>query len=325
MFKAEIIADSIAPYGSRIISYIITFPRFILAELNTHRMLSKNSASSRAIPFKKMLRAVWNNPFIPLQWMKDHSGMQGNHYFEGAFKKWLLRNLWLTARTMAIVVAWLLNKAGLTKQICNRILEPFMWHTVLITGTEWENFFALRAHEAAEIHMQKLAYLMLDAANNSKPKLLKPGEWHIPFGDKIDTAENAEAIAALMLPEAKAGKVNFDDILSRTILKIATARCAQTSYTLVGEEGKPMDFKKLVSLHDRLSKSGHWSPFEHCAKAFTKEEYYRNSRTWCVTTTDGAQRSGVSYGWSGNFCGWLQYRKMFPNEVQYDKRLLKTA
>lgn len=69
--KAEIIADTISPQGNRITSYILTYPRFIHAELMTHRMFSRNSASSRAIPFEKMLKMVEEDPFIPIAWQKD--------------------------------------------------------------------------------------------------------------------------------------------------------------------------------------------------------------------------------------------------------------
>src|SRR5690348_3132599 len=128
MIEARIIADSENEFGNRITTFVLTFSRIVLAEFNTHRMLSSNSASSRAIPFKKMVKMVKENPFIPIGWMKDHKGMQGNEYFHSKFKKWLLRKGWLFARNMAVIAATFLSKQGLTKQFCNRLLEPFMWH-----------------------------------------------------------------------------------------------------------------------------------------------------------------------------------------------------
>ena len=163
--KAEIIADSINPQGDRITTYLLTFPRFILAELNTHRVFSKNSASSRAIPFEKMVKMVQEDPFIPIAWQKQHIGMQGSEYFQGSCKdefghldrafagyeiyqnKDSIKQLteeWLEARDNAIQQAKALNYLGVTKQLCNRLLEPFMWHTTLCTFTESENFFNLR-------------------------------------------------------------------------------------------------------------------------------------------------------------------------------------
>lgn len=166
-FKCEILADSMSPQGDRLTTMKITFPRFILAEFNTHRMFSRNSASSRAIPFKKMLQMVKENPFIPIAWQKDHKGMQGNAYFqdnefitiEKEFAKHPdvldvpathhLREVWLHARDSAVAMASELSKSNATKQLCNRLLEPFMWHTVIVTATEWDNFFKLRAPDYA--------------------------------------------------------------------------------------------------------------------------------------------------------------------------------
>jgi len=159
MIKAQIVADSKGPKGDRLTSFVITFPRIILAELNTHRMLTKNSASSRAIPFNKMLLSVWKNSFVPIAWQKAHSGMQGSSYFEKKWQVKLITLLWLTIRTLAIGVSWVLSKIGVTKQLCNRLLEPFMWHTVLITGGEdgLQNFFDLRSpqyHSPVDTHFR---------------------------------------------------------------------------------------------------------------------------------------------------------------------------
>lgn len=142
--SAEVVADSLSPQGDRLTSLLITFPRMILAEVNTHRMLSKNTASSRAIPFKKMVESVQNDPFIPIAWQMDHRGMQGAEYLTdlGGY----LKGSWLQARDLAVNQAKLLNSLDCTKQLCNRLLEPFMWTTMLITGSKegWENFFELR-------------------------------------------------------------------------------------------------------------------------------------------------------------------------------------
>lgn len=263
MFKAEIIADSKNEFGNRITTFIVTFPRIILAEFNTHRMLSRNSASSRAIPFEKMLKSVEENPFVPIRWMRDHKGMQGSEYLDDENSKHCT-NDWLQARDRAITQANFLVFKGVTKQFVNRLLEPFMWHTVIVTATEWENFFALRAHDAAEIHMQRIAYMMLEAYNRSEPKLLKPGEWHIPMVE-IDEQHI------------------LDDV---TLLKIATARCARVSYTTVGQNEKQNDIEKDVELHDKLKSMGHMSPFEHCAQ--TLSQFKRNE-------TSGNFRGFIQY------------------------------
>ena len=298
MIQAKIIADSINNKGKRITSFVVTMPRIVLAELNTHRTLSRNSASSRAIPFVKMLEMVKKTPFMPIQLMKDHSGMQGNEFFTEESEIEAVKAAWLEARDKAVESAEKLSALGLSKQFVNRGLEAYMWHTVILTSCDFENFCALRAHEAAEIHIQKLAYLMIDELNNSTPKVLQPGEWHIPFGDNMD--EN-KINSMYVGPD---GMKEQEEWLKNVKIKVATARCARVSYTVVGEEGKPDNYENDVKLHDRLLAMGHLSPFEHCARAMNEEEY------------------NVSE-WSGNFNGFVQYRKMLPNENRKDPRILK--
>ena len=263
----------------------------VLAEFNTHRMLSRNSASSRAVPFETMLKRVQENPFIPMRWMKDHKGMQGAEYFEDPSDIKELEATWLVAKDEAVSMAELLSEQGLTKQIVNRLLEPFMWHTVIVTASEWENFFALRAHEAAEIHIQHLAHMMLDEYNKSTPNLLNVGEWHIPFGKIMDEDRIEHEIRSEM--EDPAYQITEEDIAAAK-LQIATARCARVSYT--NYEGKD-DYGADIRLHTLLSSMGHWSPFEHCAKAM-EANYF-----------------------SGNFCGFEQYRKEFVGENKKDERV----
>jgi hypothetical protein len=318
MIKAKIIADSKNIFGDRITTFVLTFPRIVLAEFNTHRMLSKNSASSRAIPFKKMLRLVMSNPFIPIAWMKEHKGMQGTDFHVHPVKVWILKQLWLTARNFAVVAAWLLSKAELTKQICNRLLEPFMWHTVIATGTEWENFFALRAQDQAEIHIQELAYQMLESYNISKPKLLKEGQWHIPFGDQFDMEKLGEVYDKLYHNPCL--YVSFPAVIDDIKVKIATSRCARVSY--MNFEGKD-DYEADIKLYDRLSSSGHFSPFEHCAKAMSIEECGKFSVTTIPNEEGVIQKT--EFGWCGNFKGFIQLRKTLQGENKTDNRVNKIA
>jgi len=322
MIKAEIIADSKNEYGQRLTTFVLTFPRIVLAEFNTHRMLSKNSASSRAIPFKKMVEMVETNPFIPIRWMKDHKGMQGTEYFTEQKEIDDLIKDWLTARDIARLQAYKLSDSGLTKQICNRLLEPFMWHTVIVTGSEWENFFALRAHEAAEIHIQDLAYKMLEAYNNSTPKQLYAGDWHVPFGDKFDTKKilNLRPIDDILVW----GDMALTQWTQVQVVKIATARCARVSY--LNFEGKD-DYEADIKLHDMLLSSGHMSPFEHCAKAMSDEEFelWTNGKLHIDGIYPGRvlHNDGYTEGWCGNFRGFIQYRKMLNGENKIDNRVNK--
>ena len=76
--SAKVICDSINEQGVRLTTFEIEYPRFILAELNTHRQLSRNSSSSRAIPIKKMLSTVDDNMAVPVYWGNAKSGMQAD-------------------------------------------------------------------------------------------------------------------------------------------------------------------------------------------------------------------------------------------------------
>lgn len=293
MISAKIIQDSINSFNnSRLTTFILTFPRIVLSEFNTHRMISKNSASSRAIPYKKMLKMVKENPFIPLNFQEDHSGMQGAKNITG-WKLKLVQFLWLRARDCAVISSWFLNKLNVTKQLCNRILEPFMWHTVIASGTEWENFFALRAHSAAEIHIQKLAYLMLEEYNKSIPEIkvpkdLDPAEWsynlditnanldwHIPFGDKMP--ENLSTLKKLKIGIARAGRLSY--------------------LTFDGKE----DVEKDYGIFDKLLGGNpiHASPGEHPAFPVASNQFY------------------------GNYKGWVQFRKLLPHENANDSRVIR--
>lgn len=318
---AEIICDSKNEYGQRITTFKLTFWRVLLAEVNTHRMMSRNSASSRAIRFENMVKSVMENPFVPIKWMKDHAGMQGVEYFideylDGNNDALNLQDMWLQARNDMVKKATEMNKYGLTKQICNRLLEPFMYHTCLLTGTEFENFTALRAENMAEIHFQDLAFKMLNAMNESEPKQLKAGEWHIPYGDQFD-----DEVIWNMMEDLKLINLTPRDVK----IKIATTRCARISY-LVPDGEQKVDYEADLKLHDRLASSGHMSAFEHCARAMNEEEYDTNIVMTNITDAHincSTLSLEASKGWCGNFRGFIQYRKMFENENRNDPRLIK--
>ena len=238
--SAVIVADSIDSRGNRITTYLLTYWRAIHPELLTHRMFSRNAASSRAIPFAKMVKDIEEDPFIPIAWQRDHKGMQGTEYLNGEEVE-RAELQWIQASKNAINSARMLNsnyfgveKNLVTKQLCNRLLEPFQWYTCLVTFTEGNNFFELRcpkyktpglasepvksrkdwlkkmqfsslmhpnqypkseeewwklSESGAEIHIQALAEAMWDARNESIPKELQAGDWHIPFEDNIDLME----------------------------------------------------------------------------------------------------------------------------------------
>ena len=167
VIKAEIVAHSINEQGDELISVLATFPRIILAEVNMHRMLSKNTSSSRAIPFNKMVETIKEDPFIPIAWQEDHKGMQGTKYLDPVFAKQAEQE-WLIARDYALSIAGQMNSSThVTKQLANRLLEPFMWTTMLITGSKegWENFFNLRL---PEYYLENIPTVNEDLSFNSK-------------------------------------------------------------------------------------------------------------------------------------------------------------
>lgn len=327
MISAQIIADSINEYGGRVTTMLVTIPRIILAEFNTHRAFSRNTSSSRAIPFEKMVKAVRENPFYPIAWQKNHKGMQGTEYFTSDEDIALLETNWGSGMEAAIRQSQYLIDNGATKQIANRLLEPFSWTKVVVTSTEWENFFTLRCPQytwqnsisfrswrdlvkesfdrganrdwvdgledmdslarlrsnagQAEIHMMALAEAMWDAYNESQPKLLKAGEWHIPYsghtlGDDFDKVV-AEYYGKEWEQDSERWTLpcNTWEEYELFKVKVATVKCARTSYTVVGEDQKPLSYKRMIEIHDNLLKASpvHASPFEHCAQNSLSPDY----------------------------------------------------
>jgi hypothetical protein len=256
-YEVNVIADSVNKYGVRAITIEAQYPRIILAELNTHRVFSRNSSSSRAIPIKTLLKQVWNNPFMPVYWGKNKPGMKAHEELEG-INLWLAKQLWLLSSKVACIFAYLFSLIGLHKQIGNRIIEPWMFTRTIVTSTEWDNFFELRCHPDAQPEIKKLAEMIEDAIFNSVPEFLHEGEWHLPyvFSDE---------------------KARFDII---HLLKLSTARCARVSF--LTHDNKEPHFMKDFGLHDSLvgSDPKHASPTEHQLTPGDDEKFYFNHNTW---------------------------------------------
>ena len=235
MFEATIIKDSWAPTTrKRLTTFQLCYPRFIHGEVMTHRVFSRNAMSSRAIPVARMLAQVRDNPAMPVHWGANQPGMQAGVEV-GDIP--LARQLWYGAARQAAQFAEQMADMGLHKQVANRILEPFQWMRTIVTATEWDNFWELRAHPDAQPEFQKLAYMMLDAYKSSKPEDLLPGQWHLPYVIEEDSP--------------------YD------LRKVSAARCARVSYlTHDGEQPDPL---KDLALFDRLAASRplHASPLEH--------------------------------------------------------------
>jgi hypothetical protein len=341
MHKATVLADSVTPDGIRLITVEVTFPRYLLSEFNTHRLFSRNSASSRAIPPEIQLARILDAAFTPANFYTRAKGMGQDEPLEGS-SAIDAEEVWLIARDDAVkgalelitsptVVAQnslrgVLEMVGeavrdgdvptdwlnVSKSTVNRILEPYMWHTVIVSSTEWENFFALRSplgnevdtSFGAEPEIQRTAIAMREAMRASSPTLLSEGEWHLPLvtGEdrlQIDAERPSEPFA---LPYLCAG------------------RCARVSFDKHGET-EPIE--KSLSRAEGLLSAGHMSPFEHAARPFSDDE------TAAVGKLKDLLEAGISAGaisghaalrmadqleFCGNFRGWVQLRKMIPDE-----------
>jgi len=286
MYAAKVLADSMAPNGVRLVTMEVTFPRFILAEFNTHRMFSRNSASSRAIPLERRIAQVRANPFVPEAFGANKSGMQAGADL-GGWKAVVARWLWLLAAKFCVLIAWGMSHLGIHKQHANRVIELWAWHTVVVSATEWENFFRLRTHKDAQPEMQIVAKMMRDAHTSSVSLLLKEGDWHLPYvtSDERSSLSESQEVA---LSVVKCAAVSFERQNTERTREAVTAR------------------------HDAMIKSAHWSPFEHVAQVGSERDVDKL----------GLFKMGEDDfipEFIGNFrAPWVQYRKRFPNEEVWE-------
>lgn len=252
--SARVIADSINPDGERLTTVEGTFNRWLLSEFNTHRDFSRNSASSRAIPVKKIMSQVWKNPALPIHWGANRPGMQAKEEISG-WRRWIAIHLFKWARIPILLIVWILSKLGLHKQTANRLLEPWVWHVIVFTTTEFRNFFKQRLHPDAQPEFQLFARCVKDAVDASVPRELKFGEWHLPYTDHLDDT----SVQVAGVPQAA---------------YVSAARCAATSYARQGEVRDPIKDLKLCGT---LVEKCHWSPLEHTAQAvrWCKEGNFR--------------------------------------------------
>lgn len=276
-YEVKIIKDSVNPVGNRLTTFELTYPRFVHAELMTHRLFSRNSASSRAIPTKTLMDRVRHSPVLPKWWGKNQSGMQAREELEPELLQPAAEGAWLAARDAALHFAEHLHKLGLHKQIANRIIEPWMFITVIVSATEYDNWFHLRDSPDAQPEIAWVAREMRKLYDSHEPEPLDVGQWHLPYVNHKDPDDP-------LYVNPREPEIASDPL---GLVKISVARCARVSY--LTHDGV-RDLSQDLSLHDRLSENGHWSPFEHAAEA------------------DG------EYNRHGNFIGWRQYRKHFKNE-----------
>lgn len=277
--QAKIIKDSVAPSEVRLTTFLLTYPRFIHSEVMTHRAFSRNASSSRAIPFKRQIKAIREDMAKPLAFLANQKGMQGGIRLP-RWKETLAFGAWWFAGQLAILAAIGLDKLGAHKQYVNRLIEPFSHITVVLTGVDeaFANFFALRFHPDAQPEIAKLAQQMHLAYVMSTPQKLPAGFWHLPFiGEDVI--------------EKSLQTTNPEHLNWIPLIKVSVAACARTSYN--NHDGTDWSFEKDEKLHDSLltNQPMHASPAEHQAMA--------------------TEFKSVK---SGNFHGWVQYRKTLPGE-----------
>jgi hypothetical protein len=242
----------------------------------THRVMSRNAASSRAIPFERQLEAMLADPAVPLHWGAHQKGMQANAELEEP-ERLKAEMTWLDAMNAAAAHATMMHRLGAHKQITNRIIEPFTHIKVLVSATEWDNFLELRDHPAAEPHMQLLAKAVRHELDTAPIQDLEPGEWHLPF---------------------VGGPSVYEEMFRPDALAFCVARCASTSYKTVDNFDMTLD--RALPLHDQFlnSKPQHASPLEHAAQA--DDRYFSG-------TGNGRWKHEHEHA---NFRGFRQYRHM---------------
>lgn len=260
IITAKVIEDSLSPIDIRLTTLQLQYPRFIHAEFMTHRVFSRNASSSRAIPVAKVIEQVRNDPAMPIHWGKNQPGMQANEELDHVGQGVAVA-LWRKAAEEAATVAKHMTELGLHKQVANRILEPFQYMHVIVTATQWDNFFELRAHPDAQPEIHALALEIRKAMTCSQPALLQPDEWHLPY----------------VTMEERLRHHGDDELLC----KLSAARCARVSY--LTHDGQTPSMEKDLALYDRLvgSRPLHASPIEHQATPYLDANLWSgNFRGW---------------------------------------------
>jgi thymidylate synthase ThyX len=329
--SVKIIAHSKSSIDDKeIITFELVYHRFIHSELMTHRLFSRNAASSRAIPVSKMIDTIAASPAMPIHWGKNQQGMQANEecrdmvdcrQWDGGYKYVSREAAWNEAKGNAIEIASSFNDAGYHKQIVNRLLEPFQMMKTIVTATEFDNWFWLRVHPDAAPEIAELAKTMLEAYKQSQPEVLEPGEWHTPYVDHTRVRGHIEYFIS--------GEFKHVFMSKEDALKVSSSCCAQVSYRLLDNS-----VEKALVIYDKLVNSTpcHSSPFENQATPM-KEQYYE----YCEDCIDDIEinlsyiveswEEGITHSdragnlWSGNFKGWVQYRQLIPNNAcwEYEK------
>ena len=333
LITAKVIADSINETGQRLTTFELEFPRLILSECNTHGAIEKNTSSSRAIPVSKMLDHILHQNLKPIYFGSKKSGMQAGDELEGVSLE-VAKGLWEDSLEKAIFYANQLDALGVAKEVSNRITEPYQLIKAVWSATDWENFFNLRLEKDADPNICMLAYKMYEAMSNSKPVLLKKGEYHLPYVDKYDIPVTYSDLGGYEY-ETEYSVFYYNKECNHTVehvltleeaIKYSVASCAQVSYRTEG-----MTLEKAEKIWNMLVKSEvvHASPLTHIATPIVKynelgyvRENCKEPESWQEGVTH-MRRDGTLC--SGRFAGWIQFRHTIQNNTcwsfDFNKRM----
>ena len=288
--SAKVVCDSVSPAGVRLTTIEVIFARFVLAEVNTHRAFSRNSASSRAIPARKQIRRVVDDPFVPLVWASERPGMQGGDELTG-WRRSAAKVAWRAASLGAAGMARAMVGLGVHKSIANRLIEPFAWHAAVVTATDWDGFFEQRCSPLAQPELRVAAEAMRAALEASTPTPLRRDDWHLPYITDED--------------RRTAGQMTAEPWEVDLLKSASVARCARVSS--LTHDGR-RDLGADLALYDRLvtARPPHASPLEHVATP---------CRHLPIAEFTG---DVVRPGHRGNLQGWDQLRHVVLGESGTD-------
>lgn len=358
--EAKVILDSLAPNGARLTTFELTYPRFIHAELMTHRVFSRNAASSRAIPTLKKIARIRQDMAKPSEWGTNQKGMQAGGPLDPEVAAQAER-LWEQAGLVCLDIATELDGLKLHKQVANRIIEPWDHITTVLSATKLNNHWKLRmeideitGRPMADPTYFELATKWKAAFDASTPGRIGFGgenspEWHLPYVmvnvpesmeyRYLDYEHDGEGAHDYVVRNGSVPDADYHGLILETFRKLSVARCARVSYMRQGQG----DIESNIDIHDRLSKAGHWSPFEHVARPinfrfgwvdqsgsdvqfvcpgchglFLKRSVFIPHPSEPGAERHVCQKCALGHVTSGNFVGWHQYRKDFSNEAGGD-------
>lgn len=295
--KVTVIADSISESGKRMTTFELEFFRFILPELNTHRAISKNLQSSRAVPLKSSIQMVKDNPAIPVHFGKNQPGMMSREEFEEPELE-AMKQLWNVALTQATSIATVMEYHKPHKQWAARILEPFMITKAVLSGTDWDNLLWLRDDEEAQPEFQEAASGISLALQQSTPILLMSGQYHLPYINQVFHDQKQTFLDS-----------NGEELTLEDAKKISASCCAQISYRKMNDSKE-----KALEIYGKLfsGRKPHMSPTEHQATPIPLNVSPFNPMSWPEGVTHVDRMGGLH---SGNLTGWIQHRQTLPNNV----------